>query len=61
MEEDSQIEEMVLFPEGTEIYPPDENNEVAIKFATQEDAIIYYEFLKSFTFNQITLECRGTV
>lgn len=61
MEDDdnNESEDMVLFPPGTEIFPPDENNEVAIQFPTSGDAIIFYEFLRSFSTNEIELEVRG--
>lgn len=55
MEEDYNSEDMVLFPEGTEIYPV-EGKEITIQFPTQEDAIIFYEFLRSFLSNEISLE-----
>jgi hypothetical protein len=55
MEEELNPEDMVLFPEGTEIFPPDEENEIAIKFPTPEDAIIFYEFLRSYSAGDITL------
>lgn len=55
-QENEQSEDLVLFPAGTEIFPPDEENTVAIVFPTNEDAIVFYEFLKSFNNSEIKLE-----
>jgi hypothetical protein len=57
--EDETPEVMSLFPSGIEIFPPDEENFVAIGFPTSDDAIIFYEFLKSFVTAEITLEITG--
>jgi hypothetical protein len=56
MEEELNPEAMVLFPEGTEIFSPTEDNEITIKFPTPEDAIIFYEFLRSFNSGEVRLE-----
>lgn len=53
---DDAPETMVLFPEGTTIHEPNEENEVVIVFPTQSDAIIFHEFLRSFSLGEIKLE-----
>ena len=58
--EDNNPEDMVVFPEGTDIFPVTEDNEVIIKFPTQEDAIIYYEFVKLFHTDGIQIEIVST-
>lgn len=39
---------MIVIPEGTTIFEPDGIHQVTLQFPTQEDAIVFYEWLLSF-------------
>ncbi len=50
-----EAEDFTLFPEGTIFFAPFEKH-VTIMFPTDEDAIVFHEFLRAFIAGEIELE-----
>jgi hypothetical protein len=44
-----QMGEMEVIPKGTLLYAPDEIHRVTLQFPSENDAIIFYEWVKSVT------------
>jgi hypothetical protein len=47
--------DLTIFPPGTNFFEPNEVNEVTIQFPDKESAIVFYEFMRSFINEEITL------
>lgn len=55
---EEEIEEFVLLPPGSVIFEPFKKH-VTILFPTEDDAIVYHEFLRSFISGEIELEAKS--
>ena len=47
---------VTIFPPGTVIHAPTEAGAVVIQFPSEDDAIVFHEFLRGFAAGQYSLE-----
>ena len=55
MPKEEEFSEFTVFPPETTFFPPFEGH-VTILFPTNDDAIVFYEFLKSFIYGDVDWE-----